>query len=779
MNLQDLNNLLDSISQSNSRDIELKKLVENCGSLELKWILRIILKKLSIGIHKIWDIYHPNAEQFYSENSNIRAVCDTFQDKNVIVEKSVSKLSVLHPFKPMLLERICIEKARELFYNNNDGIIVQTKFDGERSQLHMKNGKFKYFTRHGFDITNNSSYGESENSPGFLTGRIIRLLNPNCRSIILDGELMGWHKQKNIFSTKGLLFDVKKLTENSSLQPCFVAYDIVHYNDECLLDKPFKERTKILEEAFQDCQGILIKCKNIHVTNFNELKDIFNEALDKNEEGIVLRDPNGIYKLNTRAKSGCYKVKAEFSSDLAKDIDLAVVGAYYSEKKTVGLFGSFLLAVVDDSNKNNNKYKYYTIVSIKSGLKDIEKQNMVTHLRPYWIKKKPTNVEGPTKYPPDFWIEPENSIVLQINATEMITCDHQPSKYTFRFPRVKKVRYDKPCNESCTLDELKSFINVEGYIQKLNKNRVIFDNRELKSKEKKIRETTSMKRVNINFQGVRTCDIIKLTRLFENKEFCVTNEKRDSWKNNKLTKSDIEKIILQHSGKIVQTPTVNKTFCIIARDDKEVRTKSYIDSELYDVVKVDWLMRVTKKENWKYVKDFKPWECFTRQKSTIQRHLKKYDIYNDSFTKKIDINILNKLLNNITILKNHHDIDPTNSILQNVQTEFPQDAHKRLSSKLFGSVSQYTLFINIFGYFTDPNDAKKYLFIFTKGNCCDEINNNVTHIFVSDKSINIDELSMQIDESLTKIIDSQWINDCFDQKKLLPEESYLLTANTN
>lgn len=63
----------------------------------------------------------------------------------------------------MLLERCEFENIGKLF-RGNDLYYAQTKYDGERSQLHMKDGTFKYFTRRGYDITNNPGYGETGSS---------------------------------------------------------------------------------------------------------------------------------------------------------------------------------------------------------------------------------------------------------------------------------------------------------------------------------------------------------------------------------------------------------------------------------------------------------------------------------------------------------------------------------------------------------------------------------------------------------------------------------------
>lgn len=64
----------------------------------------------------------------------------------------------------MLLERFKIEQVAKLFTDSRQYYYVQNKFDGERSQLHFKDGRFKYFTRKGYDITQNASYGETAES---------------------------------------------------------------------------------------------------------------------------------------------------------------------------------------------------------------------------------------------------------------------------------------------------------------------------------------------------------------------------------------------------------------------------------------------------------------------------------------------------------------------------------------------------------------------------------------------------------------------------------------
>lgn len=85
-------------------------------------------------------------------------------------------------------------KDNELYY-------IETKFDGERFQLHMENGKFKYFSRNSFDYT--KELGDAYNN-GTFTPLLKRVFKSHVANIILDGELMAWNSASNKFICKGL-----------------------------------------------------------------------------------------------------------------------------------------------------------------------------------------------------------------------------------------------------------------------------------------------------------------------------------------------------------------------------------------------------------------------------------------------------------------------------------------------------------------------------------------------------------------------------------------------
>jgi len=54
--------------------------------------------------------------------------------------------------------------------------------------------------------------------------------------------------------------------------------------------------------------------------------------------------------------------------------------------------------------------------------------------------------------------------VCQIKAAEIVASDQYKTGYTLRFPRVEKIRDDKPWYDCMTVAELDDLRQVHGYI---------------------------------------------------------------------------------------------------------------------------------------------------------------------------------------------------------------------------------------------------------------------------------------------------------------------------
>lgn len=147
---------------------------------------------------------------------------------------------------------------------------------------------------------------------GIFTPKLKNLFKPSIKNIILDGEMMLWHKKTKKFGSKGMSYDVKKLAETGSYQPCFCIYDIILLNDKVLTNNPLKERLQVLHEVFEALkEGTICLSEVKEVFSRKEIIDALNDSFVKEEEGVVVKDPHSIYKYSDR-NSGWYKLKLEY-----------------------------------------------------------------------------------------------------------------------------------------------------------------------------------------------------------------------------------------------------------------------------------------------------------------------------------------------------------------------------------------------------------------------------------------------------------------------------------
>lgn len=147
---------------------------------------------------------------------------------------------------------------------------------------------------------------------GVYTPKLKGIFNTQVKKVILDGEMMLWDKRRSCYGSKGMTWDVKKLTPDSPYQSCFCVYDIILLNDRILTGHPLKERKEILNTVFENTKVGVIEISSIkEVKSLQEIIDELNLAVHKEEEGIIVKDPESIYKYSDR-NSGWYKMKLDY-----------------------------------------------------------------------------------------------------------------------------------------------------------------------------------------------------------------------------------------------------------------------------------------------------------------------------------------------------------------------------------------------------------------------------------------------------------------------------------
>ncbi|CAH1966148.1 unnamed protein product [Acanthoscelides obtectus] len=248
--IDDVNKFLDDITKRKTEheaEQAMMQMFQKIPAENIRWVIRIILKDLRLGIspNSILNCYHTDGAAYYATNNSLKKVCDILADENVKLHEL--EIEIFEPFRPMLSKRIDGSNFKKEFVENKL-FFVEEKFDGERFQLHLKDGNFMYFSRNGFNYTDN--LGKNYNT-GTFTPKLRGLLEPTVNKLILDGELMLWDSEYKNFGCKGMALDVKKLNVTGRYQPCFCVFDIIMLNDRILTNQPLKERKQILKTVFQ------------------------------------------------------------------------------------------------------------------------------------------------------------------------------------------------------------------------------------------------------------------------------------------------------------------------------------------------------------------------------------------------------------------------------------------------------------------------------------------------------------------------------------------------
>jgi len=147
------------------------------------------------------------------------------------------------------------------------------------------------------------------------------------------------------------------------------------------------------------------------------------------------------------------KLKPDFVSNIASDLDMLILGGYYGEgAKSGGKLYSYLVGV-----QNNDGTEYYPVGKVATGLSERERDCLLEELEDDWVVECPVNVI-PGSDVPDMWIDPEDSRVLELRAMQIIPCDKRLAGVTLRCPRIEKIRYDKDPDGIITLERLQNLI---------------------------------------------------------------------------------------------------------------------------------------------------------------------------------------------------------------------------------------------------------------------------------------------------------------------------------
>lgn len=408
------------ISQSVSQDKKKKLLADLLSSAEpreARYLARMMLENLRIGIGEgtvrdALDQAFLNGEhselvqQAYDYSNDFRQVAKASRKGTEELDKI--DLQLFRPVKSMLAQKV--ESIEDGFDTVGEPAAVDFKYDGLRAQIHVKEGEVKIFTRRLENITDQfpdvKKYVEKQ------------VDSENC---IIDSEIVGM-KDGEVIPFQRLSKRIKRKYEIEKLRneiPVELRpFDLI-YEEESLMEKPYSERWKRLEEVIDENEDVR-PADHIETSSVEDVNEMQQSSLGENHEGVMMKSLDAEYKPGSRVG---YMVKLK---PVMETLDLAIIGAQWSEGRKSGWLGRLKLGCWNDETG-----EYEMVGRMSSGLTDEQLEEVTERLKPLIKSEEGRDVE----------LRPE--VLVEVEYEEIQESPTYESGFALRFPRLKSFRDDK------------------------------------------------------------------------------------------------------------------------------------------------------------------------------------------------------------------------------------------------------------------------------------------------------------------------------------------------
>lgn len=439
LTLHDLADAFDELSRTGHSDTK-RRLVFDllsraASARESAYILKIIFGDLRTGVRHgvlisaIADAFNRPADAV----RHAQLLIGDLDELAVLARNdnlASARFQLFHPIQFMLATP---QEDADIATATMDGrpFIAEQKLDGIRAQVHKAGNRIAIYTR---------TMDRTDESFPDIVERLARLPG----DWLLDGEIIPWraghilpfaHIQKRLGRKK---LTPKVLNDN----PCiFVAFDLLYLNGEFLLDAPLHRRRERLEQfpgAAPFNGNTTPRFPYTAATVVQSADDInaaFLLARDQRTEGLVLKDPDSPYSPGRRGKAWL-KLKTHLPT-----LDCVVTAAEYGHGKRKNLLSDYTFAVWD-RDPTDPAAALVNIGKAYSGVTDEEISQLTKLFHELSIA---TNGHVHTVQP---------KVVLEIACDQIQQSTRHASGYAMRFPRIKRIRWDKPPQDADRLDHV-------------------------------------------------------------------------------------------------------------------------------------------------------------------------------------------------------------------------------------------------------------------------------------------------------------------------------------
>ncbi len=346
-------------------------------------------------------------ERAYEVTNDFRTVSETAREEG---REGLAALEIelFRPIKAMLARKA---EGLEDALDGTEGPVVEYKYDGMRTKIHVREGEVRLFTRRLEDVT--------DQFPDVVAAVEAEV---DADRAIVEAEVVGYDPEtgdpipfqefsKRIRREKGI-------SELAEQYPVTVhAFDLL-YNDGSLLEAPLAERLERLNGVLET-EGTVRRAENVRPDSLASAEAFYEDALAAGQEGVVVKNPDAPYRPGSRV-GYMQKVKPTMER-----LDLVVVGAKWSEGRKSDWLGRLRLACFDGESGELRE-----VGRLFSGLTDDELREITAKLKPLVESADGRAVT----------VRPE--VVIEVEYEEIQASETYDSGYALRFPRFAGFRED-------------------------------------------------------------------------------------------------------------------------------------------------------------------------------------------------------------------------------------------------------------------------------------------------------------------------------------------------
>ncbi|KAL2481826.1 DNA ligase 4 [Abeliophyllum distichum] len=789
LTIKELNELLDRLASTENRAEKisiLRDLIMKTNAKEMKWIIMIILKDLKLGISEksIFQEFHPDAEDLFNVTCDLKLVCEKLRDRSQRHKRQ--DIEVGKPVRPQLALRISNSTAAWKKLHGKE-VVIECKFDGDRIQIHKNGAEIHFFSRNFLD---HSEYGH-----GMSDVIIQNILVDRC---ILDGEMLVWDTSSNRFAEFGSNQEIGSVITSyfsrhftprqakegldGDRQLCYVAFDILYVGDTSVIHQSLKERHKLLQKVLKPIPGrleILVPngglnshrpagepCWSLIAHNVDDIEKFFKETIENRDEGIVLKDLGSKWEPSDRSGKWL-KLKPEYIR-AGSDLDVLIIGGYYGSGRRGG---ENVLA------PDTYPRRFVSFCRVGTGLTDEELNTVVTKLKPYfrkyeYPKKAPPSyyeVTNNSKERPDVWVEsPEKSIIVSITSDiRTIRSEVFSAPYSLRFPRIDRVRYEKPWHECLDVHSFVELVHSSnGTTQRGSDNAIVQDNKPTRTKLKREKKNVSI--VPSHFVQTDVSHVKGETSILSNLMFYFVNVPSS------ISLDSLHKMVVENGGAFSMNLNNSVTHCIAA-ESKGLKFQAA--KRHGDVIHYSWLFDCCSQ---KKLLPLQPKYFLFLSNSSKKKLEEDIDAFSDSYYWDLNMADFKQLLSNI------HQNEDTKVIGYYKKKYCPKEKWARFHG--------YCIYFHLPRQFLKNMDWKVLLELAMRrmksevsiggGSVSDNLS-HASHVVI----MSIAELNVDFDTLLSSfsmadrrllrsrrlhVVCSQWLEDCFEKDQKLPEDHYSL-----